>query len=587
MYDEHLGNDKYGAFSGSAPAAPAAFSVQNDFDIEMNRYRAASAMNYDDYQGDANGAGGGAVAGGFGDAVYLGDDDANSDHGHNKHELNINKELPDMNKPFGHLAHARSGSIRDLDSPRDQWAANPDAPDPTKGLTCLWCILVAVILACIAAGTTIDHSMIQIVINMSAEGNYGWNLGWRDASFFWWDDAIEGQSLSYGSAASAEPEFPIPNTMVYMGDAGNLLLSTILVSLATVAYILMILCSRCNTHILLYINCCCCRIPQRASVHFAFDIIKTFSWATSLFYIVLGIYGFLETNVYLTRACPSGNTCWAYIAPHYGFMCLMMITFSISCCAFSKVQALDVKFNIRSMQLYYPENLRKAESRNCNIKLEMLFNAISATKNIIIVSFIMFVAFRDVGMVSTVLFDKTESVGTNIVMFFLFNGLTNSEYNEIGELLYVDTSNSQSGVTYTTLEPNYTHEEYLKDVGGFVTIAQLLNWWILLILVINLCIFLPYIWSVILRYSSIGCFKFIMVLFTFIECLVYTILVALYYYEFYAFFHNVSQLKLQYQMEQLTGNDWSVNFFPDWGLFLAGILWFYLVRLMYTVFKAM
>merc|ERR1719192_2220701 len=115
--------------------------------------------------------------------------------------------------------------------------------------------------------------------------------------------------------------------MLYMKNAGYLLIGTILVILCCLVYILMVLCSRCNTHILLYINCCCCRIPQRASVYFAY-------------YIVLGIYGLLETNFYLTSACPSGNTCWSYIVPHYGFFSLMCITFSISCCAFSKVQAL-------------------------------------------------------------------------------------------------------------------------------------------------------------------------------------------------------------------------------------------------------
>eukprot|EP01083_Nonionella_stella_P224571 799262_1 len=389
MYQEHL-DDEYGA------AAPAAFAQQDNYDIEMDRYRAASQINsqsHGNYGNNNNNNAKGfnySADAGYNDAVIL---DDNGDVGSFKdNELAIDKELPNM----GNHQYYRSGSVRDIDSPRDQWAANPNAPDPTQGLTCLWVIIVIVILASIAAGTTIDSSMINVFIDMDFEGTYIWNLGWTDAQFMFMDNADASQAPKYQSVSAAQEDFPIPNTFIYMKNAGYLLLGTILIGLLCTGYILMILCSRCNTHILLYINCCCCRIPQRASVYFAFDIIKTLSWATTMYYIVLGIYGLLETNFYLTSACPSGNTCWSYIVPHYGFFSLMCITFSISCCAFSKVQALDVKFNLKSMQLYYPENLRKAESRNCALKLEMLFSCISSIKNICILSFIMFASFRDV-----------------------------------------------------------------------------------------------------------------------------------------------------------------------------------------------
>ena len=92
------------------------------------------------------------------------------------------------------------------------------------------------------------------------------------------------------------------------------------------------------------------------------------------------VYGLLETNFYLTTSCPGGNTCWSYTIPHYGLACLLVMTMSISCFAFSRVQALDVKLNVKSMQLYFPENLRKAESRNCALKLDQLFRCISCIK---------------------------------------------------------------------------------------------------------------------------------------------------------------------------------------------------------------
>ena len=75
---------------------------------------------------------------------------------------------------------------------------------------------------------------------------------------------------------------------------------------------------------------------------------------------------------------------------------------------------------------------------------------------------------------------------------------------------------------------------------------------------------------------------------TFVLWLVYSISLILYYYEFYAFFHNYAELQLEYEMSELIGgSDFSVAWFPDWGIFVAVILWFYLLRLMYTTFKGM
>lgn len=431
--------------------------------------------------------------------------------------------------------------------------------------------------------------MVNIFIDMDQEGTFYWNLGWNQGKFGWLNDAT-ADALEFGSSSAAEVRFPIPNTMLYMKNAGYLLMGTILLVLCLMGYILMILCSRCNSHILLYINCCCCRIPQRASVYFAFDIIKTFSWATTMYYIVLGIYGLLETNFYLTTACPGGNTCWSYIIPHYGFFSLMCITFSISCCAFSKVQALDVKFNLKSMQLYYPENLRKAESRNCSLKLDMLFACIAAMKNICILSFIMFVAFRDVGLISIVFYNNTDSSDTNAVMFFQFQGLVNN--HGIAQNSCADqsscsriSSTSDNDNIFSTITP--VVDNLNEKSQGFKTITTFWDYWICCILIINLFVFIPYIWFVILRYSSLGCCKFMIVLITFIEWLVYTILFILYYYEYYAFFHNFAKGQLEFEMLEYTGSEYNIVWFPDWGIFVAIILWFYLLRLMYAAFKAM
>lgn len=304
-----------------------------------------------------------------------------------------------------------------------------------------------------------------------------------------------------------------------------------------------------------------------------------------MFYIVLGVYGLLETNFFLTTSCPGGNTCWSYIIPHYGFACLMVITMSISCFAFSRVQALDVKLNVKSMQLYYPENLRKAESRNCSLKLDQLFRCIACIKNMCIAAFVVLVSFHNVGLLTLVFYNETASTTTNAVMYFQFQGLTNS--HGVAENAYVEYLQGQtSAATTTTSAPSGAADSDVQDAAGFETICGWLRVWTALILVCNLCVFLPYLWLVVLRYSALGCCKFLMVLTSFVEWLVLSILVILYYYEFYVFFFN-SNTRREAELLDATGSTFNVLWLPDWGIIVVAVLWFYLLRFMYAAFKAM
>ena len=124
MYGEHLNDAEYDNYDNGG-AAPAAFAVQdNNYDIEMDRYRAQSQINSHSH----GVVGAQAQNNGFNDAVYIGDD-ANSVEDLQSIELDNKKDLPNM----GNHQYYRSASIRDVDSPRDNWAANPNAPNPTQG----------------------------------------------------------------------------------------------------------------------------------------------------------------------------------------------------------------------------------------------------------------------------------------------------------------------------------------------------------------------------------------------------------------------------------------------------------------------
>jgi len=238
------------------------------------------------------------------------------------------------------------------------------------------------------------------------------------------------------------------------------------------------------------------------------------------------------------------------------------------------------------MQLYYPENMRKAESRNCELELDMLFSCITSIKNICILSLIMLCSFRQCGLISLVFYNKTLSTGTNAVMFFQFQGLDNS--HGVASNSYLDAAEDIFGpnaVSFSTVSPQ---EEVQSNANGFELAANALLVCVLFVFVTNLVFVLPYIWFVIIKYKSIGCCKFVIVLSTFMLWMVYSVSLILYYYEFHAFFHNYAELQLEYELSELNaGNDFSVVWFPDWGIFVALFLWFYLLRLMYTSFKGM
>ena len=308
-------------------------------------------------------------------------------------------------------------------------------------------------------------------------------------------------------------------------------------------------------------------------------------------------------------------------------MALLVATLSVSCCAFGRVQRLDVALNLKSMQLYYPENQRTAESRNSTIDLKKLFQCISCLKNICILSFVMLLSFGDVGLLSMVFYNESESSSTNAVMYFQHQGLTNTHgvaYNSYIDAL--EEMNGDENLLITTAAPievwPYIHftlhsllrilihllivllllcHQFLDSTvilvhcffdqdysESFQSMATLWRGWIAVIFVLNLFVFLPFVCCVVLKYRSIGCCKFSVVLFSFVEWLVFTILMGLYFYEFHVFFNNHAEDSLLFELDQTAElSSFVIAWFPDWGIFIALLLWFYLIKLMLSAFKAM
>ena len=123
MYGEQLNEGPGNGGYGDDAAAPAAFQIQDyqySYENDINKQRGGSQVeSYTNSQRAGNG--------GYDDAVYIGDDDANSVDGNS-----FGNKPPHVN--VGGHDYYRSASVRGVESPRDQWAASAKSPDPTKGV---------------------------------------------------------------------------------------------------------------------------------------------------------------------------------------------------------------------------------------------------------------------------------------------------------------------------------------------------------------------------------------------------------------------------------------------------------------------
>eukprot|EP01084_Bolivina_argentea_P141758 249086_1 len=508
---------------------------------------------------------------------------------------NDNSKRRNSSKIKRHKSSARS--IVFLNSIRVQLTALNPGINPAKGLICFWIVIIIIILCCVSLLLTIDGYMVDIYIDMHNEGTFVWSLGGRNKTFKYLDDAT-CQACVFTSNDKIDQLFPIPNTTQYMKNAGYLLISSIAIIFICIICIFMILFERRNSHEPLYIkiNCLNIHIPQRATVYFAWEIINSLSWTCIAYYIILSIYGYIETRFYLQNVCPSGLTCNVYVAPHFGLIALFCIGISISCCAFCFTKRLDPKLKESTLDLYF-ENPPKSD---CTINWKQIFAVMNVLKSIFILVFIM-TNFKDVGMINIIFYNESDSVQLSPqsppkhIFYLQFQGLTNS--NGITENSYLNVLNSNyyheymfgqaingSNVTNIT---NIIPTNLQPEAMTMFTIGSVWYWWIWIIMCLNTLIVVPIIVYVILNFSPKKWIKQSVMGITFVGWLGHTILLIMYYYSYSYWFNNYANNVLQSELYEMTDIIFSVYWFPDWGILIAILLWIYLLKLIYNVSKAM
>merc|ERR1712228_306069 len=228
-----------------------------------------------------------------------------------------------------------------------------------------------------------------------------------------------------------------------------------------------------NSHEALYIRCCkIMKIPERPTIYYAFSVINKVTVACIVYYIMFCIYAFMETDFYLTENVPScisrdttEYSCLVYPTPHYAFVVLFIMVFLMAFCAFRKTEELDEEFNARALKDYYPEHEEKAKDASCTITLKYVFSCFASIKMICIMAFIMCFSFRDVGMISMIFRQDTE---TTYNLFVEFEGLANTD--GVITNSYIRALNESVVVGNATLSPiePYSFEE---ESAAFESIA--------------------------------------------------------------------------------------------------------------------
>ena len=326
-------------------------------------------------------------------------------------------------------------------------------------------------------------------------------------------------------------------------------------------FVTIILCSRCTNEVYLYILCCNIRIPQSPSLYILFSCIKHYSRIAIYLYLFVILYGMLEMNFYANFTCQVlGGACTNFAIPHYGAGCVFFIGVVINCFVTKRVVTLDKAFDKDTIQYYYPDHVRKMNSRNYdNINLDYLKKTLHSIRIVLICASVMFITFHNSGMILIANWDQDT---TAFSLFFQFQGFINdkgkgSEYGDISE------------------------------ADDFVMICWI-YWYILLpfILIFNFFILFYFYW-VIIKFKSIGCCKIIIITLMCIQWLLFLIINALYYYLFSVFWNDYLKDNREKSEYYDPAHDYRLWWSPDWGVLVALITCWYQMRLMYFAYKSM
>lgn len=448
------------------------------------------------------------------------------------HEFRIKDELNER-------MYSNEFDIDIAKQPRDIYKANHIelGSKPSDNLKCIWFSLILIMIFVFASMTCIDEYIISIYGNSSQSGLYYWSFGWSGSKFYSLDTLL------------TEEEIELKYTKQYAVDAGRFFIISCMIIFICLILVMIILCSRCTNQVYLYILCCNIRIPQTPSLYILFSIIKHYSRISIYLYLFVILYGMLEMNYYnASSICQIlGGACSNFAIPHYGAASLFLIGLIINCFITKRILFLDKPFHQKTIQYYYPDHVRKLNSRNSTPKLSYLKQSLHSIRIILISASVLMIAFHEVGFI--LIANNNNNNNTTFSLFFQFRGLINDK-----------------GINYNNI----------SQADNFVMICWI--YWHLLLPFVFIFNFMTlfYLYWVIIKFKSIAVCKFFIILLMFIELLLFIIINGLYYYLFYVFWND-------YLKDEYSYSWWS----PDWGLLIVILICYYQLKLILSTYKSM
>mmetsp|Transcript_95360 Transcript_95360/g.116772 ORF Transcript_95360/g.116772 Transcript_95360/m.116772 type:complete len:556 (+) Transcript_95360:18-1685(+) len=487
-------------------------------------------------------------------------------------EISVNNnELPSIR------SH-KSSSIRAVNSPRAIWQARDDVEDPSDNTLCLWILTLMIFVALAASLACTSKNFMMIVGSLGPDvGSYVINYGYITKTVQHWGNGEMDALIA--------SRFILEYTELIRKDNMNLLLISCFICFCCVLFIIGMLCIRQTQGVTLYTKCCGIKIPQRASIYVMFSGIRTLAWYITMSWLLLSLYGMLELNYWITQLCTS-PTCVGYMVPHYGWYCYVVISFSLACCAFKRVQSLDLKFAIETIKLYYPENSKIASSRNTSIKLPKVLDSLNCLRKIVLHLVIIW-CFQNSSLLSVIVsFENAGTVRRGFLTFSAFvqpHGLSNKERYGPNSIVATD-----------------------ENAQNWVNIGIQFSNTILVLLLLNIILMIFYC-RVIISYYINSFTRWLAQSFTFIQWFLFTAFIITYYIQFNSYWINNGKnlisdnpcqpLSPRYNGTLVTQSNCFIDvskaptvknifWFPDWGLILCIVCNYYMIKLCIKTYNA-
>ena len=232
-----------------------------------------------------------------------------------------------------------------------------------------------------------------------------------------------------------------------------------------------------------------------------------------------------------------------------GLVGVFAMSLIINCFIAKRIVSLDHAFTRDTMHYFYPNHLRKLQSKQCPIDLNALKGTMHCLRMVLIYAAAIYIAFENVGLILIGDWDQ-NTIGFSL--FFQFQGLLNDKGIPYGDIAAAD---------------------------HFVNVCWLFRNVMLPFLVGFNGLLLLYCYFVVVTFRSSKICKFMLVMMTVLQWLAFTACIGLYYWTFNGFWKDYLRDNREESIYYDPGDTYRVFWCPDWGILLLVLVDWYLLKM--------